>query len=96
MLRPKTKQPYKTVRGLLADRKRWCKGQGKKVTPDGQESYCLLGAVEEVYGMWTEASTKAVEKLYSLLPGFDSIVYFNDRKYTKHSDILKVLKKAKI
>ena len=94
MNRPKTKQPYKTVRGLLADKKRWCKGKRRLVTPDGQESYCLIGAIEEVYGFNSSISHEIRDNLYGIIRG--SVVGFNDDPKTRHSDILKVLKKAKI
>jgi hypothetical protein len=90
---------YKTVRGLLADRKRWTKGQAVRSNSDGTTSFCLLGAVYHVYKGRASSEAifriqQAIDKLF--LPRWGGVAHFNDVQTTTHHNIRKVLKEAKV
>lgn len=90
------KSKYKTVRGLLAKKERWIKGWYEL---NGR--YCLMGAIKEIYKDDRNALSivdKVIEAIKKLFPRCrtSSILYFNDTKRRSHSDILKVLKLAKV
>ena len=92
---------YKTVRGLLADRKRWCQGQVVKLNKDGSFAFCMFGAARMVYGIETPECNKAIAKINAAIAKVlkhqsCGIIEFNDAHHRKHSDIVKVLKHAKV
>jgi hypothetical protein len=87
---------YKTVRSLLANRKRWIKGN---LEHDG--AYCIIGAINEVHGpdrLRERAHAKVKRAIDRLFPYFrhTSIMGFNDASVTTHAHILKVVRAAKV
>ena len=94
---------YKTVKGLLSDPKRWCKGKYH----NGKGAHCLWGSVEEVYDgvQLTEALRKIKKAIVELYPKFAdpelnincfSVEEFNDAKHRTHAQIMKVLERANV
>jgi hypothetical protein len=92
---------YKTVRALLADKKRWIRGNYAvnnrnrvvKVEDDTACRFCLSGAIRRVYGEDTIAAVEARGQIM-LACGLGSIVAFNDS--STHKQVLAAVRKAKI
>lgn len=99
---------YKTVLGLLGKRERWIKGltaadkngHGTFSVHDKEAAkFCLSGAIMKVYSVKKRSEIYpkvafAIDKLFPLYG--KRIILFNDSKKTKHKDVLKVLREAKV
>lgn len=96
---------YKTVRGLLADPKRWTKNAYARradsslvdIHDPAACRFCLSGAIDLVYtiGRSDKVRTKVANLIRSRLLG-DCLISFNDSRRTKHSDVLQIVKDAGI
>jgi hypothetical protein len=90
---------HRTVRGLLRARKRWVKGQYY----DGHGAYCLAGAIDAVYRL-PEQREAAVRKVTIAIKKYawrtfrwtPGLTEFNDHQDTKHADIVRVVRAAKV
>lgn len=98
---------YTTVRGLLADRRRWCKFTPTLRRKNGTVAYCLAGAIREVnyrQGYSPEhisrIDARVIRTIRVLFPRRinwqESIMRFNDDRRTTHADVLRVARKARV
>lgn len=99
----KRQYKYKTVRGLLADKSRWCKFAEDKINKDGTISYCILGAIQRTGNTNEVARRRIADAIRKFFPRASShydptniIIDFNDAPRRTHAQVLKVLKEAKI
>lgn len=96
---------YKTVAGLLADRKRWCKGEMARLGNNSPcydytdftkaAKFCLLGAIAFVCGDDVKLVDEKQKKLLSVI-GVAQIADWNDSPKRTHGEVLRAVKKAKI
>lgn len=88
---------------LIGDPKKWIKGQLRTVKPSVGECYCLVGALQtakEREEVSYRAYGLAVAAIKKNLPPYKddlfvpSIPGYNDKRSTKHSDIMDLLDKT--
>jgi hypothetical protein len=92
---------YKTVSGLLVDKRRWTTGQfaadSRNSPVDPQDAracrFCLSGAIRRIYGFETPGARYAILRLLPHIEGL-SPVAFNDS--SSHRQVLAAVRKAKI
>ena len=77
----------------LLEKSGWCRGYTQKVGSDGKISFCLLGAVQEVYGL--KVGVYAVQKLRTTL-GTLFLASWNDRPGRTKAEVVDLLKKANV
>lgn len=103
---------YKTVVGLLSNPKRWVKwafaltskrsqGHGVPVNSPKAQCFCLDGALIRVHGhsrAYTRARKRVGAAIAELFPELGSLspITFNDRQETRHADVMKVVRRAKV
>ena len=99
-----------TVRDLLEDPKRWCKGsfardaqgEGVSIYNNMACSWCLVGALEKIYPHlyavdFRKQLLSAIKNHYKIGEyDIDSISIFNDNVNTTHDDMLAVITEAGI
>lgn len=99
---------YKTVYDLLKSKDRWTRFASAKnkrneicnIEDKNACKFCLEGAIGKVYGFGNCKAEKAGDKIAAAIKKIKGrcydIIQFNDSHITEHSDILKVLKLAKV
>jgi len=100
MKNPSTKvREFKSVRGLLASPKRWCRyhlasdynGFRVSVQSSSAAKFCLIGACQKIYPD-PERRSIALQKLGAVYKG--SLSSFNDSH--DHADVIALVRKANI
>lgn len=106
---------FKKVKTLLSERTRWCKGtlarnkyrHAVKVESDSACKFCLVGAINRIYGDDYYKNQPIKKKLASsinkLFPQFASgysdentIIRFNDSSTVTYDDVKKVISHANV
>lgn len=95
-----TRRSYRSLRDLFANRRHWCQGQFR----NGNGGYCLLGGLEELYGVWNDsirhrrliAAIRALFPEYTRMARGKVIAMFSDHPDRTHADILRVVRRARL